>query len=192
MWKIVLPDITLNRTRMRTLILVFCTIPLLSGCGRSRERYLPVEGVVTMDNKPLAGVAITFEPIQTSKDPPAGRFSVGKTDESGRFRLKSPFTGQDGAIAGVHRVRITTPNQRQYTQEEIEKTRQKLIAREKAEGVANPQISDQQVIDYLDERSTDPRSLVEPIPDRYNQKTELTFEVRPDQPNVATFEIQSK
>lgn len=178
---------------MRTSAFLVCwLIPFLLGCGRSQERYIPVEGVVTMDSKPLSGVAVTFEPVQTSDTPPSGRFSVGLTDDSGRFRLKSSSTGQDGAIAGLHRVRFITRNERKFSQQEIEAARSKIIAREKAEGVTNPEVSEQRVVAYLSETTPDSQAGADPIPERYNIKTELTFEVRPDQPNKATFDIQSK
>jgi hypothetical protein len=73
-----------------------------AGCGRSRPNvpFGIVEGEVTLDGKPLAGAAVTFEPE-------IGRPSHGTTGESGEYSLM--YRGNPwGAIVGRHTVRITT------------------------------------------------------------------------------------
>ena len=68
------------------------------GCGRSGPELVDVQGVVTLDGRPLDRATVTFQP-------PAGRFSVAETDAEGHYRLK--FTNSKfGAIPGTHTVRI--------------------------------------------------------------------------------------
>ena len=74
---------------------------LLAGCGESGPQIAEVTGLVTLDNSPLAGALVSFEPTGP------GRTSVGNTDESGRYRLQ--FTpDRYGALPGEHNVRIST------------------------------------------------------------------------------------
>ncbi len=52
-----------------------------SGCGGSDRPVLGrVTGSVMMDNQPVAGVAVTFQPDK-------GRPAIGKTDQNGDFQL---------------------------------------------------------------------------------------------------------
>lgn len=172
----------------RNIALLFTTI-CLAACARG-ERYSPVNGVVLMDGQPLSGVIVVFEPLPNSgSDISPGTISVGKTDQEGRFSLKSPRVNRAGAAVGTHRVRILTPNEIQFSQQEIDAARKKIIAREKADGGAASAISDDKVIEYLSEHST--KNVVEPIPARYNQQTELRFEVSAKHSNDAKFELQS-
>ena len=77
-------------------------ILLLVGCGGS-SRTAPlgtVTGVVTMDDKPLAKVEVSFTPVK-------GRPSVGLTDTNGKYDLIY-VDNLHGALVGEHTVRITT------------------------------------------------------------------------------------
>lgn len=82
---------------------VLCGVLIAAvGCGRSRPNvpFGTVQGTVTLDGKPLAGAAVTFEPE-------VGRPSYATTGESGEYSLM--YRGNPwGAIVGHHRVRITT------------------------------------------------------------------------------------
>lgn len=78
----------------------------LSGCGGG-PKYAPVSGRVTLNNQPLAGVSVDFQPIAASKDRDPGPGSTGKTDKDGRYTLVSQLdAAQAGAIVGKHQVRI--------------------------------------------------------------------------------------
>lgn len=57
------------------------------------------EGIVTFENQPLEGAAISFIPEK-------GRPASGFTDASGHFVLRT-FEKDDGAIVGSHTVMIT-------------------------------------------------------------------------------------
>jgi hypothetical protein len=77
---------------------------VLVGTGCQREiPYGEVEGVVTLNGKPLTDVEVVFLP-----DPDKGtqgRRSVSLTDKEGRYRITSD-TGRAGAPVGFHRVCI--------------------------------------------------------------------------------------
>ena len=81
-------------THVVVLALVF-----VCGCGATQTQ--PVSGIVTMDEKPLAGVSVIFAPAEGGR-----RNSVGKTDETGAYSLV--YTVRDkGAIAGKYKVLIS-------------------------------------------------------------------------------------
>jgi hypothetical protein len=72
------------------------------GCGGSKYPTAPVSGTVTMDGKPLANGSLTYQPEG------GGMASHGRTDESGRYTLKSIRDDFDGAVVAKHRVIIRT------------------------------------------------------------------------------------
>ena len=73
---------------------------LLAGCGKSSTS--PVEGVVSLDGKPLAGASIQFVPQGTGRD------ATGETDQNGQF-VMSTFSPRDGVMAGEYKVVISPP-----------------------------------------------------------------------------------
>ncbi len=79
-------------------------------CGCSKPTYTtaPVSGRVTMDQKPLAEVTVTFQPIAQPGEPNPGPGSVGVTDSDGRFTLKVVGSGEEGAVVGSHSVRLAS------------------------------------------------------------------------------------
>lgn len=88
-------------TRVRVLCLVLSGLFVGGGGCGSSVAVAPVEGTLTLDGKPLGQAAVTF--ILESSGPAAQIRSVGKTDEQGRFQLRSD-TGQNGGVIGQHRV----------------------------------------------------------------------------------------
>ncbi len=77
------------------------------GCGGDEYPLAPVSGTVTLDGAPVADARIGFEPVRQGESLEAGPGSYGKTDQEGRFSLKS-LHGDQGAVVGPHMVRITT------------------------------------------------------------------------------------
>jgi hypothetical protein len=76
---------------------------LLTGCG-GPGNVGGVEGVVTLDGKPLPNAMVQFQPEN-------GRPSVGTTDADGRYVLQ--YTADaTGAALGRHTVRISTGGKR--------------------------------------------------------------------------------
>ena len=71
---------------------------LVIGCGGSDLDVAPVEGIVTLDGKPVGQAGIIFQPK-------LGPVSTGVTDAEGHFRL---MTGKvDGALVGEHRIVVS-------------------------------------------------------------------------------------
>jgi len=78
------------------LVLVCCV-----GCGgRELPALAPVEGKVTLDGAPAAGVQVSFYPTG------GGRPSTGTTDEEGAYEL-TYLAGEEGAMVGPNRVEVT-------------------------------------------------------------------------------------
>lgn len=73
------------------------------GCGRSDLPELGrVQGVVTLDGKPLAGVIVMFLPEK-------GRPAVANADSEGRYELMYTH-GVKGATVGPNTVRVLWPD----------------------------------------------------------------------------------
>jgi hypothetical protein len=75
----------------------------LPGCGGApddRPELGEVEGTIKMDEKPLVGASVEFQPE-------SGRPSTATTDEEGHYEL-SFRPGVPGAAVGKHKVRIRT------------------------------------------------------------------------------------
>lgn len=70
-----------------------------------RPPLVEVNGIVTLDDKPLVGAEVTFEPQDEWKDGKKPSRSRGVTDEQGRFSLIY-LKDQKGATIGEHLVRI--------------------------------------------------------------------------------------
>ena len=80
-------------------------LTVLVGCSKQPEYELaPTSGVVTLDDEPLAGAVVNFQPM-TSGDKVLASGSVGRTDESGRFVLET-VQEEPGAWVGRHKVKI--------------------------------------------------------------------------------------
>src|SRR4051812_10461126 len=80
----------------------------LTGCGGG-SRFAVVSGRVTLNDQPLVGVSVDFQPVSTTKDE-AGPGSTGKTDADGRYTLASQLDpAQAGAVVGKHQVRVWAP-----------------------------------------------------------------------------------
>jgi hypothetical protein len=73
---------------------------LMPGC--SGQATSPVEGVVLLDGKPLAGASVQLVPQGEGRD------ATAQTDAQGRFRV-STFRPGDGALPGTYKVVISPP-----------------------------------------------------------------------------------
>jgi len=60
---------------------------LCGGCG-SNGKVAPVSGVVTLNGKPIADVAVTFQPLAAEGQNVVGLSAFGVTGPDGRFSLK--------------------------------------------------------------------------------------------------------
>ena len=75
-----------------------------SGCGSSTPILAPaVEGVVTINNQPLANATVTFTPTAPGV---AGQYvGTAVTDDKGHYVLQT--AGKPGAVVGEHKVTVT-------------------------------------------------------------------------------------
>jgi hypothetical protein len=89
-----------SRCRLGLPALLALLAPLASGCPREHP-YGEVEGVVTLDGKPLAHAEVVFMPDPEKGN--SGRRSVALTDDQGHYRIASD-AGRSGAPVGAHRV----------------------------------------------------------------------------------------
>ena len=78
---------------------------LAIGCGSQVEYQLaPTSGIVTLDDEPLVGAVVNFQPMTTG-DKVLATGSVGRTDENGRYTLET-INEEPGAWVGRHKVKI--------------------------------------------------------------------------------------
>jgi hypothetical protein len=106
-------------------ILILLTILTVFGCKKPHNlKY--IEGVVTLDGKPVEAVSVSFIPIDSAKGLGAG----GYTDVNGKFKLSSLVgKGGDGTQTGKYSVifvkltpaREMTENEKQLVQTEPER-----------------------------------------------------------------------
>lgn len=112
-----------------------------SGCGAS-VKYGEVEGVVTVDGKPLAKVEVRFMP-----DPGGGSDirAVGYTDGAGRYSLKLD-DGNRGIAVGNYVVCVIDITQRSQNKTEKRETpkgaKSKAAAPQKSNLRVAPEFSD--------------------------------------------------
>lgn len=78
---------------------------LATCCGCGGPSLVPVEGMVTLDNQPLSGAAIT---LQRADGPIDQRVYVAEADSSGHFAARSLAGGAAGAMPGEYTVSIST------------------------------------------------------------------------------------
>jgi len=82
----------MRREPARLGLLVLALVGLL-GCGESGGTAVEyVEGVVTLDGKPIEGVTVSFSPVK----PDVGTAAVGTTDANGVFKLTATLGGKPG------------------------------------------------------------------------------------------------
>jgi hypothetical protein len=84
---------------------VVAVVLALTSCTKSPPAVTEVEGVVLLDNQPLAHAQVEFMP--ESADFGSQINSTAVTDEMGRFRLTCNWQGQPGAVIGKHHVVVT-------------------------------------------------------------------------------------
>jgi hypothetical protein len=86
-------------------LLVVSQLIFVGGCRKS-DGLVPVEGAVTLDGKPLAGVQVVFD--QPELSPRENKGYIGRTDDQGHYSLRPALTDGSGAMPGQFRVTLTT------------------------------------------------------------------------------------
>jgi hypothetical protein len=94
-----------SRLGLAAVLAVHLSVLLLGGCSHQLE-FGEVKGRVTLNDKALAGVIVTFYPDTTGNE--AVPFARGKTDAAGNYTLATSDR-QPGAVAGKHRVVVNWP-----------------------------------------------------------------------------------
>jgi hypothetical protein len=115
-----------------------------------------------MDGKPLPGIVVTFAPMGTQENKNPGPTAAAVTDAEGKYTLKID-PQKPGAVVGKCRVYITT------TLEE----RSKSGGETDSPGPFRPMGK-------------------EKIPEKYNRKTELVFDVPVEGSDQANFDLSSR
>jgi hypothetical protein len=91
---------------LRSVLVCGALFVTLCGCG-SEGKVAPVSGVVTLNGKPTAGIAVTFQPIVSEGKNVTGLTAVGVTGSDGRYTVKLVGTETRGATVGKNQVRFT-------------------------------------------------------------------------------------
>lgn len=89
---------------MRSVFLGLAQVVTLVTVGCGGPSIVPVEGVITLDSKPLPDANVILSQLRAT-DP--GPF-VGKTDSTGKFSLGTADDPASGAVVGEYRLMITT------------------------------------------------------------------------------------
>ena len=119
----------------RVLFWIVCAVPVFCGCGGAGYNEVPVSGQVIYNGKPLANIHLSFQPIAKDKSG-FGPGSFGRTDEEGRFELRTVYPDAPGAVPGEHRVTISY-------EDPTRQPRNIAIPRDYAEGTASFQVPDE-------------------------------------------------
>lgn len=156
----------------------------IGGCGSDPYVLAPVSGRITIDGQPVAELRISFEPVGSAERKYPGPESVGITDDDGRYSLKTMAEApRRGAVVGKCRVRISSLPSKQ----------RKEIADIHAPGY-DPvkEVKDLKEQLRRPTRKQPARESIGAIPLRYNDNTELSFDVPPDGTDKADFAISAK
>ncbi len=83
-----------------------CSDSTTSGPAADVRKTAPVQGKVTLNDKPVSGGVVTFSPIvEGAGAAHAGKAASGEIKEDGTYTLTTYKTG-DGAILGSHKVSV--------------------------------------------------------------------------------------
>lgn len=131
--------------------------------GCGDYKLAPLSGKITVEGKPVASLYVQFDPIGSGDKLNPGPASVGETDSAGHYRLRTVPEERGGAVVGKHRVRV----------------------------IAGIKAMDEDAIlkAVLNKKRA---AQVKHLPARFNDRTELTFEVPAGGANNANFDLSWK
>ncbi|VTS07630.1 transthyretin-like family protein [Tuwongella immobilis] len=131
------------------------------GCGNSA--YVPVSGTITYNGTPLAKAQVIFQPTAASGTDTGGVGSFAMTNDAGQFTLEaSTITPTPGAWVGNHTVRIALP----------------------PDGASSGEESDAAA------PGKGKKAFKQPIPEKYNTQSTLTFSVPAGGTTTADFKLE--
>src|SRR4029450_12884003 len=125
------------------------------GCGPAGPRLGKVTGLVTLDGKPLPNAAVTFMPVGE------GGNASGNTDANGNYELT--HASGKGATVGKNKVAVTTVQKQQEAAVDLSKIPSDSPEYAKALQQSNAGYN---------------MIFKEPIPEKYNTKTTLEFDIK--------------
>ena len=98
------PRLPQRRASLLRSIALVILVHVAGGCGPSGPTVEFVEGMVTLDGKPVDDCVVGFSPLD-----PGGVSAYGRTDATGTYRLTSLRGGKPtgGALAGRYAVTVT-------------------------------------------------------------------------------------
>jgi hypothetical protein len=107
---------------------------MAGGC-RPSDRTAAVSGRVSLNQKPLAGVHVSFQPSAGGAASAIGGIgSVGITDEQGRYQLRTIGSDLPGAVVGRHVVRLTAKELREKGIDDASPVRKNPLPRQSLDG----------------------------------------------------------
>ena len=164
------------------LVLSLVLLVPLAGCGSDGYSLAPVSGRVTVDGEPILGLRVSFEPIGGTERPLPGPESIAITDADGKYVLYTIATNRRGAVVGACRVRILAlpGNEPDHLISDDRDPKYDPVAEIKA---IRAQVRSGKT------KAKRPTGL---IPLRFNDRTELTFNVPPEGSEKADFAISWK
>ncbi len=161
----------------------------LPGCGPTGYVLAPVSGRVTIDGEPVKDVRIAFEPIADATRKIPGPEAIAITDDDGRFTLYTTDEERRGAVVGKCRVRIwTLPG----SQTAASATTKPVITDDRDpnyDAMAEVRAIKAQIRAGAKKGAATKTGI---IPFRFNDRTELSFDVPPDGTDKADFPISWK
>ena len=89
-------------SRIELAVVALC---ILAGCSRSPYELAPVDGVVTIDGKPITDAKVMFAPIAQGENRNSGKPAFSELGPDGSFVLTT-YHDRDGAVVEIHRVTI--------------------------------------------------------------------------------------
>lgn len=149
----------------------------LAGCGSGEFKIVAVSGTITMNGKPLKGAEVVFAPMEIKDVIDVGPISIGKTDSEGKFTLKT-VKGVNGAVVTKHRVSVSFG--------EVDEA---AIAAKVDEAIAKDRNMSEDQVMALERKARRALTSRKSIPESYNTKTKLRFEVE-EATEAANFDLK--
>lgn len=137
----------------------------LAGCEPGGPPMGQVTGTITLDGKPLPNAAVTFAPVD------GGGASSGISDANGKYELNAQ--DRKGAVIGKHRVYVTSVSMTKSTVDPNMSSSSPEYEKQAMGGGSEYNVK-----------------LTEPIPAKYNEKSELQYEVKAGS-NTIDLELKS-
>lgn len=179
----------MDRRPVARLVILLAAMGSMVGCGSDGYVLAPVSGKVTVDGEPAADLRISFEPVATAERKIPGPESIGITDDEGKFTLTTLVDSRRGAVVGKCRVRIwSVPGSQQKQEEIISNDRDPNYDPVKEVNMLKEQLE-------LRRAKRGAKKAARPtaaLPLRYNDNTELSFDVPPGGTDRADFQVSRK